>query len=284
MKGNIRITVLVENTSRQPGLLPEHGLSYWIETNTHCVLFDTGQGPALASNARQLRIVLKRTDAIVLSHGHYDHTGGLNFAFHQAGKAQLFIHPQAVIRRYAQSQGQRREIGLCSMTEQEIGQEKDRLVWTDHPTEIVSGVFTTGPIPRCTNYEGTGGNFFLDSACTMPDPILDDQAVYMDTDVGIVVLLGCAHAGIVNTLNYIQTLTQRPIHAVIGGTYLINASYTRIDQTIADLRGMNLNLLVPTHCTGPQAMEALWSNFPAKMAECQVGAQWIFPHFSERKT
>ena len=224
MNPTLRITVVVENTARKPGLLGEHGLSFWIDTGTHHVLFDTGQGQTLGPNANCLHLDLASADAVVLSHGHYDHTGGLRHVLGVATRAKLYLHPQALIRRYSGRAGQARAVGLASVTEQELSQEIHRLDWTTHPTEVVPGVFATGEIPRRTAYEDTGGDFFLDAAGQVPDRILDDQGLYADTDLGLVVILGCAHAGVVNTLDYIRHITGRPIHAVLGGTHLVNAS------------------------------------------------------------
>jgi 7,8-dihydropterin-6-yl-methyl-4-(beta-D-ribofuranosyl)aminobenzene 5'-phosphate synthase len=276
MNAPVRITMLVENTARGQGLLGEHGLAFWIDTGAHHVLFDTGQGLVLVPNAHRLQIDLTCTDAIALSHGHYDHTGGLRHALNLAPHAKLFMHPQAVIRRYSGHADNAREIGMASPSEAELKQESLRIVWTAQPTEIVPGIFVTGEIPRKTAYEDTGGKFFLDAACHKPDPIADDQAIYLDTEPGIVVILGCAHAGVINTLDYIRAITRRPIRAVIGGTHLVNASPQRLSQTLAALRGMNLLMLAPSHCTGPRAMAALWTEFPAMIADCSVGTQWTF--------
>lgn len=270
------LTVLVENTTRKPGLVAEHGLAFWIDTGEHRVLFDTGQHHALARNASQLGLYLDTTDAIVLSHGHYDHTGGLRYAFNLARQSKLFLHPKALIPRYAGRNGSVREIGLASITDQELRQQEHRLVWTAQPAEVVSGVFVTGEIPRRTDYEDTGGDFSLDINCQIVDPIPDDQAVYFDTPSGVVVVLGCAHAGVVNTLNYVHQTTQRPIHAVIGGTHLLNASAERLNKTIEALRAMHIAVIAPAHCTGPRAMAALWTAFPEQIADCSVGSRWAF--------
>ncbi len=276
MKPDISIMVLVENTVRKQGLMGEHGLAFWIDTGEHCVLFDSGQGLALAVNTSKLQFDLARADVIVLSHGHYDHTGGLRYALDHAVRSRLFLHPQALVSRYSASDSPVREIGLTSISARELRQQERRLVWTTGPIEVIPGVFATGEIPRRTTYEDTGGEFFLDAECRRPDPILDDQALYISTVKGIVVLLGCAHAGAINTLNYIRELTHQPIHAVFGGTHLINADQPRIARTIAALRDMNIQILTPMHCTGPQAMAALWNAFPQQISDGAVGTQWTF--------
>jgi len=273
---DLRVTVLVENTARRAGLLGEHGLAFWIETGASRVLFDTGQGLTLRGNAARLQIDLAAADAIALSHGHYDHTGGLMQSLEVNRHAQLFLHPQAMVSRYSGRSGQAREIGLAIETQQALRQQPQRIIWTTQPTEIAPGLFATGEIPRHTDFEDTGGDFFLDAACCDRDPILDDQALYADTDDGVVVVLGCAHAGMVNTLDYVRTLTQRPIRAVVGGAHLVNASQHRLTRTIDSLREMKIQMIAPAHCTGPRATAALWTAFPDQIADCSVGTQWVF--------
>ena len=277
MNTNVHLTLVVENTVRKAGLLAEHGLSYWIASGGHGVLFDTGQGQVLVPNAQRLQVDLARTGAIVLSHGHSDHTGALRYVFHLADHARVFLYPDAMQPRYSVHGGQATEIGLPSLTHGELKREQHRLVWTVQPTEVTPGIFATGAIPRSNNFEDTGGDFYLDAAGRHPDPIMDDQAIYVDTDAGIVVILGCAHAGVVNTLQYVRSLTGRPIVAVIGGMHLVNASAVRITNTIAALREMGVKLISPCHCTGARATAALWTAFPDQIADGCVGTRWTFP-------
>lgn len=267
-----RITVLVENTAGGRGLLAEHGLAFWIELGDRKVLFDTGQGNVLLGNARRLGIRLEQLDAIVISHGHYDHTGGLSDALRAARRATVYAHQAAFSSKYSRNPGGgARDIGMPQMDEQTIRDMAD-LVLVDRPTQICEGFFLTGPIPRMNDFEDTGGPFFMDSVCTDPDPLLDDQATFVETPAGTVVILGCAHAGIINTLQYIQSLTNsRPIQTVIGGMHLLHASRERMDKTVAELRRLNVHRLLPCHCTGLAAIDRLWNEFPGRCAACPVG-------------
>jgi len=273
-----RITMLVENAVREGGLLAEHGLAYWIEWDGQKVLFDTGQGNVLANNAYRLGIPLHEADTLVLSHGHYDHTGGLAEALKTNWLATVYAHPAAFAPKYARkSDGSAREIGLPPTAETAIRSLHNRPVPTDHPTRVADRLMVTGPVPRLTDFEDTGGPFFLDRACTTPDPLADDQSVFFDTAEGTVVLLGCAHSGIINTLRYILQLTgDRPIRAVIGGMHLGDASPERIGKTIAELRRIGVQQLSPGHCTGMPATVALWTAFPTICATCHAGSTFEF--------
>lgn len=270
---SVRITTVVDNTTQGRMLLGENGLALWVEANGHHILFDTGQGAVLSGNAHKLHIDLEDTDTIVLSHGHYDHTGGLVTAIRAAGRPQLAAHPMAFKPKFAtRYNGTGREVGILYFNEDAIRQKVSRLIYTEGPTEIAEGIFVTGEIPRKTAYEDTGGHFFLDRECDHIDPLADDQALYVDTPHGSVVLLGCAHAGVVNTLQYVQELTDgKPILAVMGGMHIARANHERMTQTIADLRQMDIAHFYPAHCTGLAGAAMLWSAFPGRVSPCMVG-------------
>jgi len=270
---NGRITVLVENCAGGRGLLAEHGLSFWLEIGGKGFLFDTGQGAVLIGNARRLGIHLEKTEAIILSHGHYDHTGGLGGALRSARCVSVYAHPAAFTPKFTSgSEGIVREIGMPSIDSQQVS-ELAELVWVEKPAAIGNGLFLTGPIPRITAFENTGGKFFIDKGCTQPDQLVDDQAAFMETPAGTMVILGCAHAGVINTLRYIQSLTDnRPIHTVIGGMHLLHADAERMNNTIAELRRLNVSRLLPCHCTGMDALVRLWQEFPGKCQACPVGS------------
>ncbi len=272
-QGEIR--VLADDRVGQRGLLAEHGLAFWIELNGRSILFDSGQGLVLRHNARQLGIDLDALDSVVVSHGHYDHVGGLPAVLRDG--TWLYAHPLAFGPRYARNAGGGvRAIGMPETIELAVC-DKAKLIRVEGPMDLDGGLRLTGPIPRLTAYEDTGGPFYTDRQCLCPDELLDDQAAFFATEAGTVVLLGCAHAGLINTLEYIQRLTaNRPIHTVIGGLHLLQAGPERLDRTVAELHRFGIARLLPCHCTGLAATARLFNEFPGGCEACGVGTSVRF--------
>ena len=278
MEHTIVVTTLVENSVHARGLPAEHGLAFHLQAGPRSLLFDTGQSDLLVKNARSLRVNLAAVAAIALSHGHNDHTGGLQVAREAAPQARLFLHPASLAPKFAGNPDNTgRPIGMDEANAKAIRAAPNAVVWTSQPTELLEGIFVTGGIPRRNAFEDTGGRFFLDAACTQPDPLKDDQALFFDTAEGLVVLMGCGHAGVVNTLEYIRQLTSgRPIHAVLGGLHLLNASSQRMEKTLEAFRRLDIQRLASGHCTGLAAQAQLWTAFPEHCSICAVGARWVF--------
>jgi len=273
MKTCFLLTVLVENTASGRGLLGEHGLSYLIEAGEHRILFDTGQGLALQHNAKQLGINLQNLDAVVLSHGHYDHAGGLMAVLDECNPTKLFLHPSALQPKFSN----RGEIGSPIQDQETLENKFRQLIWTDKPTEIIPGVYLTGTIPRLHPLENTGGDFWQDSQHEKVDLLWDDQALFIDAPEGLVVVLGCAHAGVINTLNYIAKITDKDkFYAVIGGMHLLNANRDRLQATAETLSKYEVQLIGANHCTGMKAIAFFWHQFAGRCVSCQVGTRLEF--------
>jgi len=272
MINKLTITQLVENRASDPGLLGEHGLAFFIEADGHCLLFDTGQGLALRHNAEQLGISMKSVEAIILSHGHYDHAGGLSEALEMTGPVDLYLHPQALTPKF-NSNG--RDIGAPLADAAKLTTLVRKFIYTQGPTEIIPSIYTTGNIPRTHKIEETGGPFYQDSDRTQPDGLPDDQALFIETSQGLIVLLGCGHSGVINTLEYIRR-GEKPIHAVIGGMHLLHASAERLAFTGDALNRMNIRYLAPNHCTGLDAVCYFKNRFPDTFHKSEAGTRHLF--------
>lgn len=279
-KQAIRMTVLVENSVKQQGLLAEHGMSFWIEKGDRRMLFDTGQGMVLQHNANTLGIALETADDVILSHGHYDHTGGLHQALASFKAAKVYAHPTVFTPRFIRCADGRgsRAIGAPFASADDLRGHVGQLIMTGKDSlQITDGVRLTGEIPRRNDYEDTGGAFYLDEACTEPDLISDDQALFLETAKGLVVLLGCAHAGVVNTLEHVRNLTGRNhIHAVLGGMHLLNAGEERLGRTIQALKEAEVQKIGLAHCTGFAAMARLFHELPNQCFPCVAGTRVDF--------
>ena len=272
------IKVLVDNTAQSTAYKTEHGFSLWIEYQDRIILFDVGHGDAIFQNAKTFGLDLAKVDAIVLSHGHYDHTGQLKDVVQVALNASVFVHPLALNERYSRKETEVKNIGMSHgdhwMLKHLYG--KGRVVWTPQPCEIFPGAIVSGQIPRNTDFEDVGGAFFTDVHCQEPDHIWDDQALVLQGEEGAVVVSGCAHSGIINILNYSKSLSkQHRIKAFIGGMHLLNASEDRICRTIEMINQLGVEQIIAGHCTGAHALEKLAQAFESRATVSQAGMEIV---------
>ena len=272
----VRVTALVDNTPGDPRLGSEHGLSFWIETDNGPILWDTGQSGMFMENAAVLGIPVRGTKHIALSHGHYDHTGGLVKALAEAPEAVVHVHPDVFVERFAPDRNgnEARSIGI-PFDKSDIETRCSRLIESVEPQVILPGVSLTGEIPRVTDFEDTGGTFYLDEGLSEPDPIRDDQSLVIETDDGVVLLLGCCHAGLVNTLTHVEkNWGTRSFPLIAGGTHLLNATGERLRATVDALRNYRIGRFVPGHCTGENALDVFGKAFPDSYEMLSVGWTW----------
>ena len=275
----IRVFTLSENTANY-GFLAEWGLSVLVDVDGIRVLMDTGQSFSAAHNAQLLGADLHTIDRIVLSHGHADHTGGLREVIAKCGQIEIIAHPDIWASKYTRRTGQAREqfIGVPFIRE-ELESRGARFNLTKEPVYINEHIMTTGEIPMLTSYEAIENNLFIKEGGVLhQDKLADDLALIIDAEFGLVVILGCAHRGIVNTLRHAQKLTgKEQVYAAIGGTHLFRASDERIEQTIADLKEMGIQKLGVSHCTGFRASSRLAQEFGDVFFTNNAGTQFTLP-------
>jgi 7,8-dihydropterin-6-yl-methyl-4-(beta-D-ribofuranosyl)aminobenzene 5'-phosphate synthase len=268
-----RIVTLSENTcGMAPGLLAEHGLSVYIEFGKTRLLFDTGQSISAAHNAVVLGIDL--TDVpIALSHGHYDHSGGLEHVLRLTGPTEVFCHPDTFAPKYAERQGIQRYIGMRKGQE-EYEQMGARFQISGEPRELADGVWLTGEILRITDFEKHEEDLIVLDPEKMADPLQDDQALVLKTAEGLLIVLGCAHSGMINTIEHAKKITgESRVLGVVGGTHLGFGSVRRerLARTIDALKGYDIKLLAVSHCTGLPAACKLAGEFKDRFISNNAG-------------
>jgi 7,8-dihydropterin-6-yl-methyl-4-(beta-D-ribofuranosyl)aminobenzene 5'-phosphate synthase len=242
------------------------------------VLFDTGiSSDGVVENVKRMGLELSEVEYIVLSHGHYDHFGGLVSALKTISKANL---PLIVHKDMFRTRGTANSDGTVRIypefpTKEQLSSAQ--LISTKQPHLIANDtILVTGEIPRETSFEkGFLQHRALINGTWQPDPlILDDRAVVFNvTGKGLVIISGCAHAGIINTIVYAQRITGVPrVYAVMGGFHLAGKeNESRIEQTVKELKQVNPKLVVPSHCTGWRAMCAIASALPDAFVWNSVG-------------
>ena len=272
--GQVRIRILVDDKAGH-GLVAEHGFSLWIEHAGKKILFDTGQKDALIPNTKKLGIDLSKPDIMVLSHGHYDHTGGVCDIIDLASGVQVYAHSHVLVDRYRIREDDVAAIQIQTKSADALrNMPEDQIHWTTGPQPLYDHVSISGMIPRLTDFEDTGGAFYLDSEATQPDLIEDDQSIWIKTPKGLVVCAGCCHAGIINTLEYITKISgESKIHTLIGGLHLLNANENRLQKTVDGLRSFNIYQMYPCHCTGKGAVEYLSKNLPYNVVPGYAGLE-----------
>jgi 7,8-dihydropterin-6-yl-methyl-4-(beta-D-ribofuranosyl)aminobenzene 5'-phosphate synthase len=240
-----------------------------VESDEANVLFDAGQSFSATHNAELLGVDLKRVDKIVLSHGHFDHTGGLKNVLEKIGREiEIVAHPDIWQPKYG-GLGER-YIGI-PFSREELEALGARFKLTAEPTAIGPNIITSGEIPMVTDFETV--ELFLtvkQNGEYLHDPLRDDQALIIKTPSGLVVILGCAHRGIINTLYHAQKISGvTAIDTVLGGCHLMSAGEARIRRTIAALRELGVKRLGACHCTGTEALAMMAPEF---------GDSFIFNH------
>ncbi len=265
-------------------LLAEHGLSLLITIYSggrkNTILFDTGYTKVgVPHNMELLGVNSEAIEAVVISHGHMDHTGALYPILDKMpGRIPLVLHPGAfVYPRYTAAPDGSKRLWPRTLVRDDLKQKNVELVESKTPTLIADDrIMVTGEVERKTGFEKGMPNALLEKdGKFVHDPITEDQAIVVKLkDKGLVVISGCAHAGIVNTVMFAQKTTgEEKVHAVLGGFHLSGPFFEKIhDDTIRELKNMDPEVIVPMHCTGWKAVQRFQKEFSSRFVLNSVGS------------
>ena len=278
----LRLTTLNDNTAGRWDMVAEWGLSILVQTDELTVLLDTGQKDAVIHNAEALKIDLHTVDKVVWSHGHVDHTGGLRPVLLRARKEmEIIVHPSALEPKYVRHPKEKERsifIGMPYLKE-DIENLGAHFTLSQKPVWLSEHILTTGEIPLTTDYEQVDADAQVKhEGHIQKDSIPDDQALIIKTGEGLVVVLGCAHRGIINTLRYARQLTGvEHIHTVVGGAHLRGDTTGQIERTINDLKEFGIEHLGLLHCTSMPAIVRLAQEFGDVVFYNNAGASFNIP-------
>jgi 7,8-dihydropterin-6-yl-methyl-4-(beta-D-ribofuranosyl)aminobenzene 5'-phosphate synthase len=276
----------MEGGDAPEALVAEHGFSALVtvsrDGSQHQILFDTGASPdGMVENMRRLQVDPSDIEVIVCSHGHYDHTTGLDGLIRRLGTVNLpvLIHPQFWRRRRVVIHG-RDPHEIPATSRRALAGAGFEVIEDQQPSFLFDrSVLVTGEVPRTTGYEPgfppqqawLGGRW-------EPDPlVLDEQALIVDIkDKGLLVITGCGHAGIVNICRYARRLTkERPLYTVMGGFHLSGPIFEPlIPRVLDDLGALRPSVIVPAHCTGWRAQHAIGARFGEAFIPNTVGTRF----------
>lgn len=276
----MRVTCVVDNTVRGgSSLWGEHGLAFLIGTEDgHSILFDTGQsGTVLLHNLHELGVQSAQIEALALSHAHRDHTGGLGALLERSTDLPIYAHPDLFQRRFSRHGEEVESIGLPLTREIREALTRAELRLSTESAEIAPGVWTTGEITSRSEPEGRSERHLVrEDGGWVPDPYRDDQALVLEVASGLVVICGCCHAGLLNTLAHVRRTFEGEIVAVAGGFHLGEADEAQLEHTITVLKTYGPPQLYPNHCTGERAYVALACALSGRVQPCPAGTVLSF--------
>ncbi len=269
----VTLTYLIENSASTPGLASEHGLAVLVEASEHTFLFNTGASPAFLDNADLLGIDLSKVEAIALSHGHYDHTGGLEAFLERFGGRPVWMHP-AGFEHKTHLLDASHSIGMPQSRAryEELGAE---FYDASLPLWLASELLLSGEIPRKEGFPvGIAGLGVLREGKNSQDPLLDDLSLFISLPAGIVVQTGCAHSGVLNILAQASNLLpEKAVLGIFGGTHLVALTPEQVQFTLNVLLQSGLQWLGACHCTGEEASKVLAQGFGERFARLGAGSR-----------
>jgi 7,8-dihydropterin-6-yl-methyl-4-(beta-D-ribofuranosyl)aminobenzene 5'-phosphate synthase len=275
----IALTIIMDNYVQSSGLIAEHGWSILIESGEDRILFDFGASHNIIPNLKQLGFTAHMINKIFISHGHYDHTGGLYYIARSAGRQiKLFTHPAVFEKKYKL---------IRKLKKTYIGMPFEKDVYSDYGISFMTGkeslnisgnIYSTGEIEQILPFERSSNNFLIKrNGFNRSDDLRDDTSLIIDTQKGIILITGCAHRGLISSIRQAQKISGKGhFNAVIGGFHLANKDRSYMEKILLELKDTSIDLIVPAHCSGVEGYRAIKEAFGVKCQHGYTGKKIIF--------
>ncbi|MCI7145708.1 MAG: MBL fold metallo-hydrolase [Clostridiales bacterium] len=278
----MKFTFLMENKTEKPGIVAEHGLSLYIETGEHRILFDAGASDLFVSNAGKLGVDLSEVDLAVVSHGHYDHTGGFPAFCRINSKAPVFMQRNALRESYGTENGEIEE-DPCGIlwSDDELKEISSRIIFTDGPLMLTENIYVTGTIPVGEDFLPTekfyvrerrpGGDTYAE------DDMSHEQCLVVREDDGIFIFSGCSHRGVDNAIAACRSIFPgEKVRALVAGMHLYSAGPEARESVVRRVTEEDIDEVFPVHCTGIEGICMLKAAMGDRCHAAAAGSTYEF--------
>lgn len=252
----MKFSFLVENKTDNPGVMAEHGLSIYIEADGKKILFDAGATDMMLKNAEEMKIDLSEVDLAVVSHGHYDHTGGFPEFCKINSKAGIYIHKNAFRESYGTENGEfEKETCGIRWSEEECDALRDRIIFTDGPVKITENIVVTGTVPFAEGFSPTEKFYYKENGEMIVDDMSHEQCLVIRQPNGLCIFSGCSHRGVISALNVSKAMFPgERVAVMVAGMHLYSATEEDRADVVAQIVNEKLDMVMPVHCTGIKAI------------------------------
>lgn len=276
----MRIQILSENRTSHTECMAEHGLSVYIEAPEKTLIFDLGASDLYRNNAEILNLDLERADAVIISHGHYDHTGGVLSFCNLNKTAPIYIHKDAFACTYGMENGElEKESCGIRWTEEDRESIQNRLILTDGPCWLTKDIVISGTIPRTAMFTPTEQFYIkMEHGDLQPDEMTHEQFLAIrvldesEKSRGIFIFSGCSHTGVLPCLSYAKELFPgETILGLLAGMHLYHTEADALDLILDQVAAEQMEYVIPVHCTGMEGICGLKLRMGSRCIPAGVG-------------